>query len=116
MTKKISEKSLPQKKASLQDYVGGPEYKIHERSIPPTFHRADLMAFAEAMGQKPLFLFHEERRNAGRKAPVMERDFPTLTASQAADYTKYGYLCYDSLHIPGTGQLKRSNDVVCRLG
>lgn len=70
------------------------------------------MAFAEAIGQKPLFLSHEERRSAGRKMPVMERDFPPLKASQAHDYTKYGYLCYDSLHIPGTGQLKRSNDIV----
>ncbi len=37
---------------------------------------------------------------------------PRLTAAQLADYTKHKYLCYDSLHIPGTGQLKRSNDVV----
>lgn len=37
---------------------------------------------------------------------------PRLTAAQMADYTKHKYLCYDSLHIHGTGQLKRSNDVV----
>lgn len=37
---------------------------------------------------------------------------PKLTAAQTDDYTKHAYLCYDSLHIPGTGQLKRSNDVV----
>lgn len=35
-----------------------------------------------------------------------------LSAAQMADYTKHKYLCYDSLHIPGTGQLKRSNDLV----
>lgn len=37
---------------------------------------------------------------------------PELTVTQTADYTKHKYLCYDILYIPGTGQLKRSNDIV----
>lgn len=68
--------------------------------MPPTFYRADLIAFAESIGKKPLFLFHE-----GRKAPLM------VTAAQTADYTRHGYKCYDHLHIPGTSPMKRSNDV-----
>lgn len=34
-----------------------------------------------------------------------------LTSKQTADYTKYGYQCYDTVHIPGTAPRKRSNDL-----
>lgn len=36
---------------------------------------------------------------------------PRLTPAQTDDYANHKYLCYDSLHIPGIGQLRRSNDL-----
>lgn len=37
---------------------------------------------------------------------------PKLTTKQTADYTKYAYQCYDTMHIPGTSPIKRSNDLI----
>ncbi len=36
---------------------------------------------------------------------------PKISAKQIAGYTKYKYLCYDVLHIPGTTPMKRSNNL-----
>lgn len=42
---------------------------------------------------------------------VASQQAPKLTAKQTADYTKYGYQCYDTIHIPGIAPRKRSNDL-----
>lgn len=42
---------------------------------------------------------------------ISSQPTPKLTAQQTADYTKYGYRCYDTLYIPGTASRKKSNDV-----
>ena len=46
-----------------------------------------------------------------RFAAASGKSTPKLTASQTADYTKHKYLCYDTLHIPGTASRVRSNDI-----
>lgn len=46
---------------------------------------------------------------------AVKRDIPAdikLSPQQKEDYVKYGYLCYDSIEIPGTIPSKRSNDLI----
>jgi hypothetical protein len=40
-----------------------------------------------------------------------EAGVTALTKKQAKDYKDLGYKCYDKIHIPGTGSMKRSNDL-----
>lgn len=66
------------------------------------------LTFKEAFNDKEYAIdFSKVRFEA-----VAGQTAPKLTTAQLADYSKHRYLCYDTLHIPGTGQLKRSNDLV----
>lgn len=66
------------------------------------------LTFKEAFKKKDYIINFSEvqfEQSAGQQ-------IPRLTEKQIADYTKYKYLCYDTLDIPGTASISRSNDVI----
>lgn len=70
-------------------------------------HNTACLTFGEVFNGKDYVIDFSKMRSvnsAGQAAPK-------LTDKQTSDYTKYGYQCYDHLHIPGTAPMKRSNDL-----
>ena len=65
------------------------------------------LTFKEAFKKNKAIDFSKVRFNqaAGQLAPK-------LTPQQTEDYTRYRYLCKDTLHIPGVASRWRSNDIV----